>query len=38
MKKIIFLGGAGFMGSEAVYQLIQRSDAKITIADSNLKN
>lgn len=37
MKKIIFLGGAGFMGSEAVYQLIQRSDAKITIADSNLK-
>jgi len=37
MKKIIVLGGAGFMGSEIVYQLIQRSDAKITIADSNLK-
>jgi saccharopine dehydrogenase (NAD+, L-lysine-forming) len=37
MKKIIVLGGAGFMGSEVVYQLAQRSDAKITIADANLK-
>jgi len=36
MKKIIVLGGAGFMGSEIVYQLVQRSDAKIIIADANL--
>lgn len=37
MKHIIVLGGAGTMGSEVVRQLINRGDARITVADASSK-
>ncbi len=37
MKKIIVLGGAGTMGSEAVKLLLERTDAEITVADASVK-
>ena len=37
MKKILLLGGAGTMGSEAAKLLLERSDAKLTIADYSAK-
>jgi saccharopine dehydrogenase (NAD+, L-lysine-forming) len=37
MKKIIVLGGAGTMGSEAVKLLLVRTDAEITVADASVK-
>ncbi|MFA5078059.1 MAG: saccharopine dehydrogenase NADP-binding domain-containing protein [Dehalococcoidia bacterium] len=37
MKKILVLGGAGTMGSEAIKLLLERSDAKIIVADASVK-
>ena len=37
MKKILILGGAGTMGSEAAKLLLERSDAQLTIADYSAK-
>ena len=37
MKKILVLGGAGTMGSEATKLLLERSDARLTIADYSAK-
>jgi len=37
MKKILVLGGAGTMGSEAIKLLLERSDAKIILADASPK-
>lgn len=37
MKKILVLGGAGTMGSEAVKLLLERTGAKIIVADASVK-
>jgi saccharopine dehydrogenase-like NADP-dependent oxidoreductase len=37
MKKILILGGAGTMGSEATKLLLERSDAQLTVADYSAK-